>query len=108
VAEQPCPCGFLRSVQPCPTCDGGLSPNARTRENTSDRLAASSASRTRAQGSEPHNLQGTYQCGGCGMTKPKTDFYISRTSRLGHQHKCKVCDNNKRAATLQRARGRYV
>jgi hypothetical protein len=106
VSEQRCAHGFLRSVIPCPSCDGGLSPNAKARENASQwQQHGATARRGQAQ---PHGLTGTYRCNCCGMTKPLSEFYVARGSRLGHQGRCKSCDNNKRVQRLQRSRGPYV
>jgi hypothetical protein len=105
MVEQRCPCGFLRSKVKCPTCDGGLSPNAKPREHAS---ASRPASRPARRGTAvPHGLVGEYECSSCHRTKPLSEFYISRAHPSGHQSRCKACDNNKRVQRLQRARS-YV
>jgi hypothetical protein len=45
---------------------------------------------------KPHGLVGTYVCIVCRKEKPKAAFYACRTHSLGHQTRCKVCDNSKR------------
>jgi hypothetical protein len=70
-------------------------------------LVRSAVEAARLSGAEPHGLVGTYRCNCCGLTKPKSEFYISRGDPRGHQSRCKLCDNNKRTQRLKLARG-YV
>jgi hypothetical protein len=42
--------------------------------------------------------EGFYICTLCGRTKPLEEFYTSRSDKLGHQSRCKVCDNRTRKA----------
>ena len=51
---------------------------------------------------EPVSRAGAYRCRFCGQTKPLSEFYIMRSSSLGHQSRCKTCDNRTRG---QRMRG---
>jgi hypothetical protein len=98
VSERRCGHGFLRSVVACPACDLG---KARFERETSERTG-SVRSRTRHPAAVVQR-EGSYRCRACGVEKPLTEYYISRTSRLGHQSRCKVCDNNKRSERLRAA-----
>jgi hypothetical protein len=102
-----CTHGFEREVVPCPTCDGGKTKEPRAWA-PSTRRAYRAATHARRNQAEPHNLVGEYQCSSCGRTKPLSEFYISRSHSMGHQSRCKTCDNNKRVQRLQRARVPYA
>lgn len=101
-----CDHGFERSVVPCPVCDQGKPERAATSASSLTRAAKPTLRRVRGQG-EPITEAGSYRCNSCGLTKPLSEFYRSRTNNRGHQHKCKTCDNNKRTERIQRERG-YV
>lgn len=48
--------------------------------------------RRRGQG-ELLLLPGVFQCRACGLVKALSEFYANRSSRRGHQSRCKECDN---------------
>lgn len=99
MTEQRCSHGFLRSVVPCPACDPRLTERVALAAAEPSRAVA----RPRGHG-EPHALVGAYRCRGrCGQVKPLSEFYISRTSKRGHQRMCKACDNNKRVGRARSA-----
>lgn len=96
MAEVRCPHGFMRSVVPCDECPP-MPKAARTKATravSSERRSVRGA-RPRGQG-EPNKLVGTYVCTACRVEKPLSEFYLSRTTKQGHQSRCKVCDNNMR------------
>jgi hypothetical protein len=45
---------------------------------------------------------GFYCCTRCGLTKPIEEFYVSRQSKMGHQSRCKPCDNLSRTESNRR------
>lgn len=50
--------------------------------------------RRRGQG-ELLLLPGVFQCTCCGQVKALSEFYANRSSRRGHQSRCKNCDNGR-------------
>jgi hypothetical protein len=91
-----CKHGFEREVVPCPECDPRAARDftVRTEAQSRERNARAYA-RKRGQG-ETVDRPGTYVCRGCGQEKPLSEFYVSRNTKLGHQSRCKVCDNSAR------------
>ena len=95
MVETRCKHGFLRSVVPCPSCD-----------RRKARVVTESSVRVRGQG-EVVAREGSFRCRGCGVEKPLSEYYVSRTATRGHQSSCKDCDNRKRVEHLKQGRG-YV
>ncbi len=93
MVETRCKHGFLRSVVPCPSCD-----------RRKARVVAESSVRVRGQG-EVIAREGSFRCRGCGVEKPLSEYYVSRTLTRGHQSRCRACDGNKRANRYRAERG---
>lgn len=80
-----CPHGFLKEAALCPECPAPPRAKAHRR-----------GGRKRGE-TESHGLVGEYLCVRCGVIKPLSEFYVSRSSARGHQSRCKDCDNTTRS-----------
>lgn len=95
MGETRCPHGFMRSIVPCVEC--GPLPVAPKQLRKRVPGSGRNPKRCRLRGDgEPNKMRGEYTCTFCRVTRPLSEFYLSRTTKQGHQSRCKDCDNNLR------------